>query len=189
MAECCSEPKQSSCPSVGANARARGGEAVLLPETYDRRVLPRARLGLLGVPRGRTLWPLPGCRHRRPFVPLGMAGLPRDIWALPPLPPLQPPVCSLHSLLWAYLDSKEEVLQTAKGSPGHALPTLAWSHLQAWGQCSELALTQFPWTTPFNHLNSQEFGCHSEEHTCLQKIPSSPAVLQLKATLCSPLSP
>lgn len=37
----------------------------------DRRVLPRARLGLLGVPRGKTLLPLPGYGHRRPFVPLG----------------------------------------------------------------------------------------------------------------------
>lgn len=36
----------------------------------DRRVLPQARLRLLGAPRGRTLLLLPGCRHRRPFVPL-----------------------------------------------------------------------------------------------------------------------
>lgn len=118
------------------------------------------------------------------------AGLPCDIWALPPLPPLQPPACSLHRLLWAYLDCKEEVLQAAKGPPGHALPTLAWSHLQAWGQCSDLALTRFLWTALFNHLtNSQELGCQYEEHTCLQKIPFSPAVLQLKATPCFPLSP
>ena len=82
-------------------------------------------------------------------MPLGMAaGLTRDIWALPPLPPLQPPACSLCKLLWAYLDSKEEVLQAAEGPPGACAassgsvpsPDLL---LQAWGECSDLALTGF----------------------------------------------
>lgn len=115
------------------------------------------------------------------------AGLPCDIWALPPLPPLQPLACSLYRLLWAYLNCKE-LLQAAQGPLGHALPTLAWSHLQAWGQCSDLALTQFLWTALFNHLiNSQELGCQYEEHTCLQKISFSSVVLQLKGT-CTPPS-
>lgn len=56
------------------------------------------------------------------------AGLPRDIWVLPPLPPLQLPARSLHKLLWAYLDSKEEALQAAEAPPGHALPAVAQSH-------------------------------------------------------------
>lgn len=55
---CCSEPWQSSCPSVSANACARGGEAELLPEPDDGRTMPWARHGLLGLLTGRTLAPV-----------------------------------------------------------------------------------------------------------------------------------
>lgn len=51
----------------------------------------------------------------------------------------------------------------ASGSP-RACTTHTWYHLQAWGQCSELALTRFLWTVLLNHLiNSQELGCQYEE--------------------------
>lgn len=97
------------------------------------------------------------------------------------------PLCS-HQLPLAQAGVGTFGLQRrgASGCPGHALPTLAWSHWQAWGQRSDLPLTRFLGTALFNHLiNSQELGCQYGEHTCLQKIPFSPAVLQLKA----PLSP
>lgn len=57
-----------SCFSASSLSRtpAQGGCA-----PCDRRVLPWARLRLLGAPRGRTLLLLPGCGHRRLFVPLG----------------------------------------------------------------------------------------------------------------------
>lgn len=93
------------------------------------------------------------------------AGLPGDIWALPPLPPLQSPACSLCKLLWAYLDSKEEVLQAAKGPPGActassgSVPLLDLL-LQAWGECSNLTLTGFPCKALLYHLiNPQERSC------------------------------